>query len=224
MELRWCGSFPTQQHSSQRLKFIRRWEKKLSRYDSLTSFISFSISENFSDQRRTSTTQISSLLEPEQDWQQLHWPTHLTQSALALPSKSLVNISTLGSFTQRRQSWKKKVAPELCTEASCPHWWEWCLMLVFPFTASRCLSLLAWNTHRTLRANDSKETQVCASYQQTSTSISYFLLGGLVLGIPAKLLCGGFAGALAQSFSYPFDVTRRRMQLAMMNPETAKFG
>ncbi|CRK97148.1 CLUMA_CG010545, isoform A [Clunio marinus] len=48
--------------------------------------------------------------------------------------------------------------------------------------------------------------------------------GGLVLSVPAKLLCGGFAGALAQSFSYPFDVTRRRMQLAMMNPETAKFG
>ncbi|XP_055601390.1 solute carrier family 25 member 16-like isoform X2 [Uranotaenia lowii] len=48
--------------------------------------------------------------------------------------------------------------------------------------------------------------------------------GGLVLSVPAKLLCGGFAGAVAQSFSYPLDVTRRRMQLAMMNPETAKFG
>lgn len=48
--------------------------------------------------------------------------------------------------------------------------------------------------------------------------------GGLVLNIPAKLLCGGFAGAVAQSISYPLDVTRRRMQLAMMNPETAKFG
>lgn len=48
--------------------------------------------------------------------------------------------------------------------------------------------------------------------------------GGLVLLIPAKLLCGGLAGAVAQSFSYPMDVTRRRMQLAMMNPETAKFG
>ncbi|XP_065082263.1 solute carrier family 25 member 16-like [Ochlerotatus camptorhynchus] len=48
--------------------------------------------------------------------------------------------------------------------------------------------------------------------------------GGLVLAVPAKLLCGGFAGAVAQSFSYPLDVTRRRMQLAMMNPETAKFG
>lgn len=48
--------------------------------------------------------------------------------------------------------------------------------------------------------------------------------GGLVLNIPAKLLAGGLAGAIAQSFSYPLDVTRRRMQLAMMDPETAKFG
>lgn len=54
----------------------------------------------------------------------------------------------------------------------------------------------------------------------------YFIcfIGGLVLNIPAKLLCGGMAGAVAQSFSYPLDVTRRRMQLAMMNPDTAKFG
>jgi solute carrier family 25 protein 16 len=48
--------------------------------------------------------------------------------------------------------------------------------------------------------------------------------GGLVLTVPAKLLSGGLAGAVAQSFSYPFDVTRRRMQLAMMHPDTAKFG
>lgn len=46
------------------------------------------------------------------------------------------------------------------------------------------------------------------------------VLGGLVLSLPAKLLCGGLAGAVAQSFSYPMDVTRRRMQLAMMRPET----
>lgn len=45
-----------------------------------------------------------------------------------------------------------------------------------------------------------------------------------MLSIPAKLLCGGLAGAVAQSISYPLDVTRRRMQLAMMNPETARFG
>ncbi|XP_046987959.1 graves disease carrier protein-like isoform X2 [Schistocerca americana] len=48
--------------------------------------------------------------------------------------------------------------------------------------------------------------------------------GGLVLAVPAKLLCGGLAGAVAQSVSYPLDVTRRRMQLAMMNPDTRKFG
>lgn len=46
----------------------------------------------------------------------------------------------------------------------------------------------------------------------------------MVLTIPAKLFCGGLAGAVAQSFSYPMDVTRRRMQLAMMTPETHKFG
>lgn len=51
-----------------------------------------------------------------------------------------------------------------------------------------------------------------------------FFLGGLVLIVPAKLLCGGLAGAIAQTFSYPLDVTRRRMQLAMMDPQTAKFG
>ncbi|XP_066140514.1 solute carrier family 25 member 16-like [Euwallacea fornicatus] len=48
--------------------------------------------------------------------------------------------------------------------------------------------------------------------------------GGVVLTVPAKLLCGGLAGAIAQSFSYPLDVTRRRMQLAMMKPETQHFG
>lgn len=48
--------------------------------------------------------------------------------------------------------------------------------------------------------------------------------GGLVLSVPAKLFCGGLAGAVAQSISYPMDVTRRRMQLAMMNPDTRKFG
>lgn len=52
----------------------------------------------------------------------------------------------------------------------------------------------------------------------------FLYVGGLVLNLQAKLLCGGLAGAIAQSFSYPLDVTRRRMQLAMMNPETAKFG
>ncbi len=54
--------------------------------------------------------------------------------------------------------------------------------------------------------------------------VYYYAKGGLVLTIPAKLLCGGLAGAVAQTFSYPLDVTRRRMQLAYMDPKTAKFG
>ncbi|CAG9863572.1 unnamed protein product [Phyllotreta striolata] len=48
--------------------------------------------------------------------------------------------------------------------------------------------------------------------------------GGLVLSVPAKLACGGLAGAAAQSVSYPLDVTRRRMQLAMMNPDTRHYA
>ncbi|XP_045523152.1 graves disease carrier protein-like isoform X1 [Pieris brassicae] len=48
--------------------------------------------------------------------------------------------------------------------------------------------------------------------------------GGLVLSVPGKLLCGGLAGAVAQSVSYPLDVTRRRMQLAAMDPATKHFG
>lgn len=48
--------------------------------------------------------------------------------------------------------------------------------------------------------------------------------GGLVLTVPAKLICGGLAGAVAQSVSYPLDVTRRRMQLALMNPDTKHFA
>jgi len=37
--------------------------------------------------------------------------------------------------------------------------------------------------------------------------------GGDVLTVPANLVCGGLAGAVAQSFSYPLDVARRNMQL-----------
>lgn len=67
-----------------------------------------------------------------------------------------------------------------------------------------------------------------ALYFHVSTFIDckfiWDLSGGLSLTIPAKLVCGGIAGAIAQTFSYPLDVTRRRMQLAMMTPETSKFA
>jgi solute carrier family 25 protein 16 len=39
--------------------------------------------------------------------------------------------------------------------------------------------------------------------------------GEVALSVPAKLLCGGLAGALSQTVSYPLDVTRRRMQLGL---------
>lgn len=42
----------------------------------------------------------------------------------------------------------------------------------------------------------------------------------LTLNVPAKLLCGGVAGAIGQTAIYPLDVARRRMQLAMTSRET----
>ena len=45
----------------------------------------------------------------------------------------------------------------------------------------------------------------------------------LVLKIPAKLVCGGMSGAVAQTFAYPLDVARRRMQLGAMSEETKRF-
>lgn len=47
--------------------------------------------------------------------------------------------------------------------------------------------------------------------------------GGLVLIIPAKVVCGGLAGAFAQTLSYPLDVVRRRIQLSKMLPESHKY-
>ena len=43
--------------------------------------------------------------------------------------------------------------------------------------------------------------------------------GTTVLNIPANLFVGGMAGACSQSVSYPFDVSRRRMQLEGMISE-----
>ena len=37
-----------------------------------------------------------------------------------------------------------------------------------------------------------------------------------------KLICGASAGLAAQTLAYPFDVARRRMQLAMMSHELDK--
>ncbi|XP_076830394.1 solute carrier family 25 member 16 [Brachyhypopomus gauderio] len=42
----------------------------------------------------------------------------------------------------------------------------------------------------------------------------------LVLKTHVNLLCGGFAGAIAQTISYPLDVARRRMQLGAVLPDS----
>lgn len=47
--------------------------------------------------------------------------------------------------------------------------------------------------------------------------------GGVVLIVPAKVVCGGLAGAFAQTVSYPLDVVRRKMQVSRMLPESHKY-
>uniref|UniRef100_A0A667Y4G4 Solute carrier family 25 member 16 n=1 Tax=Myripristis murdjan TaxID=586833 RepID=A0A667Y4G4_9TELE len=44
----------------------------------------------------------------------------------------------------------------------------------------------------------------------------------LVLKTHVNLLCGGVAGAIAQTISYPLDVARRRMQLGAVLPDSEK--
>uniref|UniRef100_A0A2K6GVZ7 Solute carrier family 25 member 16 n=1 Tax=Propithecus coquereli TaxID=379532 RepID=A0A2K6GVZ7_PROCO len=59
--------------------------------------------------------------------------------------------------------------------------------------------------------------------------VSFFTFGTLknnpnvlVLKTRINSLCGGVAGAIAQTISYPFDVTHRRMQLGTSLPEFEK--
>ncbi|CAN9499795.1 unnamed protein product [Ophioblennius macclurei] len=44
----------------------------------------------------------------------------------------------------------------------------------------------------------------------------------LILKTHVNLLCGGVAGAIAQTISYPLDVARRRMQLGTVLPDSDK--
>lgn len=46
-----------------------------------------------------------------------------------------------------------------------------------------------------------------------ATKLSLDGSGTVVLTIPATLVCGGLAGAMAQTVSYPLDVVRRKMQV-----------
>lgn len=58
--------------------------------------------------------------------------------------------------------------------------------------------------------------------KESTTKLSLDGSGTVVLTIPATLLCGGVAGAVAQSVSYPLDVVRRIMQVHGMigDPQT----
>ena len=50
-------------------------------------------------------------------------------------------------------------------------------------------------------------------FRSSATKLSLDGSGTVVLTIPATLVCGGLAGALAQTVSYPLDVVRRNMQI-----------
>ena len=47
---------------------------------------------------------------------------------------------------------------------------------------------------------------------------------GMSLDVKKKLVCGGLAGAIAQTFTYPFDVIRRRMQVTHSPDSTFKYS
>lgn len=68
---------------------------------------------------------------------------------------------------------------------------------------------IAFYTYEVTKAFMLKRLKFCTKYSLDNS-------GTIVLTIPANLCCGGLAGAVAQSCSYPLDVARRTMQLAKM--------
>ncbi|KAE8747626.1 hypothetical protein FOCC_FOCC005605 [Frankliniella occidentalis] len=101
-----------------------------------------------------------------------------------------------------------------------------CSFYSFETLKNLCMLYLPSYTCETCAENTGKFylINLCVLYRKQVLRQIDVLTGGLVLLLPAKLVCGGFAGAVAQIVSYPLDVTRRRMQLAMMDQETAKFA
>lgn len=52
---------------------------------------------------------------------------------------------------------------------------------------------------------------------------SYAFQRGLNVDVDVKLICGGIAGAVAQTVTYPFDVLRRRMQMTLSKDSPFKY-
>jgi len=65
---------------------------------------------------------------------------------------------------------------------------------------------LAFYTYEVSKSYMLRNLKFCTKYSLDQS-------GTIVLTVPANLICGGLAGAVAQSFSYPLDVARRNMQL-----------
>lgn len=57
------------------------------------------------------------------------------------------------------------------------------------------------------------KSQMMNRFSHVATRLSLDGSGTVVLTIPATLVCGGLAGVVAQTVSYPLDVARRNMQV-----------
>ena len=67
------------------------------------------------------------------------------------------------------------------------------------------------------------KSQMMNRFSHVATRLSLDGSGTVVLTIPATLVCGGLAGIVAQTASYPLDVARRNMQVHGMvsDPQTS---
>ncbi|XP_070544250.1 solute carrier family 25 member 16-like [Ptychodera flava] len=65
---------------------------------------------------------------------------------------------------------------------------------------------------------------ICLTYAPNILGKRSAATDEIVLRVPASLLCGALGGAIAQTISFPLDVSRRRMQLAMVLPDSKDFS
>ncbi|XP_052262090.1 solute carrier family 25 member 16-like isoform X2 [Dreissena polymorpha] len=72
-------------------------------------------------------------------------------------------------------------------------------------------------------AFERSKTLLLARFPQVFGSPHKDIQQGLSLSVPAKLMCGAMAGAVAQTVVYPLDVARRKLQLSTMLCEPHKY-